>query len=161
MKTIYINKDDYSRAAAFLEENLRLDGKDKTTCLMLCEEMILRLLQSGKITIDGENLDELDKTRYRQHVAVVPQSSTLFSGTLWDNVTYGLKYVSEERVTRVLESVGLSELVSSHPEGLFRPIMEGGENLSGGQRQRISIARALLREPSIILFDEATSALDS
>lgn len=134
-------------------------GAGKSTILSLI--LGLHSPQSGKITVDGENLDELDKTRYRQHVAVVPQSSTLFTGTLWDNLTYGLKYVSEERVTRVLESVGLMELVSAHPEGLFRPILEGGENLSGGQRQRISIARALLREPSLILFDEATSALDS
>ena len=92
---------------------------------------------------------------------MVPQSSVLFSGTLWDNLVYGLKYVTPARVMEVLRSVGLESLVERHPDGLNRPVYEGGVNLSGGQRQRIAIARALLREPKIILFDEATSALDS
>ena len=117
--------------------------------------------QEGKITIDGLELDTLDKNRFRRHIAVVPQTSVLFSGTLWDNLVFGLKYVSEERVMAALRDVGLEELVTGHPDGLFRPISEGGENLSGGQRQRISIARALLRDPGIILLDEATSALDT
>ncbi|MCR5138327.1 MAG: ABC transporter ATP-binding protein/permease [Oscillospiraceae bacterium] len=134
-------------------------GAGKSTILSLL--LGLYSPQSGRITVDGMDLDEIDKTRYRRYIAVVPQNSVLFSGTLWDTLTYGLKYVSEERVTQVLKSVGLLELVTAHPDGLFRPIYENGENLSGGQRQRISIARALLREPGIILFDEATSALDS
>ncbi|MBO6093295.1 MAG: ABC transporter ATP-binding protein, partial [Oscillospiraceae bacterium] len=90
-------------------------------------------------------MDSLDKTSYRHAIAVVPQSPVLFSGTLWDNLVYGLKYVSAEQVLDVLKSVGLESLVTKHPDGLWRPIYEGGENLSGGQRQRIAIARALLR----------------
>ena len=142
-------------SAAFIGRS----GSGKTTALSLL--MGLYSPQEGKITVDGMDLDELDKNSFRQHVAVVPQTSVLLSGSLWDNLVYGLRYVSADRVMEVLRTVGLEELVTGHPDGLFRPIQEGGENLSGGQRQRISIARALLRNPSIILFDEATSALDS
>ena len=134
-------------------------GSGKSTALSLL--LGLYSPQEGKITIDGMDLDELDKNRYRRYVAVVPQTSVLFSGTLWDNLVYGLKYVSADRVMEALRNVGLEELVTGHPDGFLRPVYEGGENLSGGQRQRISITRALLRNPSIILFDEATSALDS
>ena len=134
-------------------------GQGKTTILNL----ILGLYRTwnGEILIDGKNLESLEKTAYRRNIAVVPQSTVLFSGTLWDNLVYGLSFVSAERVMKVIRSVGLEELVSSLPDGLNTQILEGGGNLSGGQRQRISIARALLREPKIILLDEATSALDS
>ena len=134
-------------------------GQGKTTILNL----ILGLYHAwnGEILIDGKNLESLEKTAYRRNIAVVPQSTVLFSGTLWDNLVYGLSFVSAERVMKVIRSVGLEELVSSLPDGLNTQILEGGGNLSGGQRQRISIARALLREPKIILLDEATSALDS
>lgn len=134
-------------------------GSGKSTALSLL--VGLHSPQEGRITIDGMDLDTLDKTRFRRHIAVVPQTSVLFSGTLWENLVYGLKYVSVDRVMEALRDVGLEELVTGHPDGLLRPIYEGGENLSGGQRQRISIARALLRDPGIILLDEATSALDS
>ena len=134
-------------------------GSGKSTALSLL--VGLHSPQEGRITIDGMDLDKLDKNRFRRHIAVVPQTSVLFSGTLWENLVYGLKYVSVDRVMEALRDVGLEELVTGHPDGLLRPIYEGGENLSGGQRQRISIARALLRDPGIILLDEATSALDS
>ena len=134
-------------------------GSGKSTALSLL--VGLYSPQEGRITVDGMDLDVLDKNSFRRHIAVVPQSSVLFSGTLWDNLVYGLKYVSVDRVMAALRDVGLEELVTAHPDGLLRPITEGGDNLSGGQRQRISIARALLRDPSVILLDEATSALDT
>lgn len=134
-------------------------GEGKTTLLNLIQG--LYSAQSGEILIDGVNLDALEKTAYRRGIAVVPQSTVLFSGTLWDNLVYGLRYVSAEKVMDVIRRVGLEDLVASHPEGLHAPLLENGGNLSGGQRQRIAIARALLREPKIILLDEATSALDS
>ena len=142
-------------SAAFVGKS----GEGKTTILNL----ILGLYgtQSGDILIDGVNLDELEKEAYRRNIAVVPQQSVLFSGTLWDNLVYGLNYVSAEQVMDVIRRVGLEDLIASLPEGLNAPILENGGNLSGGQRQRISIARALLRNPKLILLDEATSALDS
>ncbi len=133
-------------------------GSGKTTILNL----ILGLYSawSGEVLIDGINVDELEKTAYRHRIAVVPQTTVLFSGTLWENLVYGMRYVTADRVMDALERVGLQELVTGHPEGLNRPVYENGENFSGGQRQRIAIVRALLRNPRIILFDEATSALD-
>ncbi len=134
-------------------------GSGKTTVLNLL--LGLYAAESGSIEIDGIDINDLDKDNYRQHIAVVPQSPMLFSGTLWDNMVYGLQYVPVSQVQKMLKSVALDTLVTEHPDGLMRPILEGGENLSGGQRQRVAIARALLRDPKIILFDEATSALDA
>lgn len=133
-------------------------GSGKSTMLSLL--LGLETPQSGEILVDGVNLQELDKNSYRRYVAVVPQNTVLFSGTLWDNLVYGIEYASRERVMAALEQVGLSGMVAALPEGLNTPVQEGGSNFSGGQRQRVAIARALLRDAKIILFDEATSALD-
>lgn len=134
-------------------------GEGKTTLLNLI--LGLYSVQQGEILIDGMNLNALEKAAYRRHIAVVPQNTVLFSGTLWDNLVYGLGYVSADSVTDVIRRVGLQDLVESLPEGLHTQIQENGGNLSGGQRQRVAIARALLRNPKIILLDEATSALDA
>lgn len=134
-------------------------GEGKTTILNLL--LGFYNPQEGEILIDGVNLDTLEKTAYRRQIAVVPQQTVLFSGTLWDNLVYGLNYVSADAVMDVVRRVGLEELVASLPEGMNTPLLENGGNLSGGQRQRISIARAMLRNPKIILLDEATSALDA
>ena len=133
-------------------------GTGKSTLLSLL--LGLHAKSSGELLIDGIDIDELDKNDLRRYYSVVPQSSVLFTGTLWDNLVYGLRYITADQVMRALESVGLKELVESHPDGLMQPVFEEGVNFSGGQRQRIAIARALLRNPRIILFDEATSALD-
>lgn len=117
--------------------------------------------QEGKILIDRINMINLDMTEYRNQIAVVPQNTILFSGTVKDNITYGLDDITDEQVEEVLKAVGLNELVESMPMGMHTELGERGGKLSGGQRQRISIARALLRNPKIIIFDEATSALDS
>ena len=117
--------------------------------------------QDGKILVDRINMVNLDMTEYRNRIAVVPQNTILFSGTVKDNITYGLDNVSDEQVMEVLKAVGLDDLISEMPMGMHTQLGEHGGKLSGGQRQRISIARALMRNPKIIIFDEATSALDS
>lgn len=115
----------------------------------------------GKILIDKINMVNLDLNEYRSQIAVVPQTTILFSGTIRDNITYGLSNITDEIVNKVIDEVGLGDLVEAMPEGIYTRLGEHGGNLSGGQRQRISIARALIRKPKIIIFDEATSALDS
>ena len=117
--------------------------------------------QEGQILIDRVNMMNLDMAEYRSQIAVVPQNTILFSGTIKDNITYGIDNISDEKVMEVLKAVGLDDLVESMPQGINTQLGEHGGKLSGGQRQRLSIARALLRSPKIIIFDEATSALDS
>lgn len=134
-------------------------GAGKTTILNLI--MGFNQPTDGTITIDGEDITKINLNSLRHHLAVVPQNTILFTGTLRDNITYGMTNVSEEKLTEVIEAANLTELVSSLPDGLETHINEHGSNLSGGQRQRISIARALIRNPEIIILDEATSALDT
>jgi ATP-binding cassette subfamily B protein len=119
------------------------------------------LATDGKVLIDGNDIKEIDLRSYRQFLAVVPQSSILFSGTLRDNITYGVDEVDEEYLKEVVKAANLSDLVESLPDGLETEVGEHGGKLSGGQRQRVSIARALIRNPRVIVLDEATSALDS
>ena len=116
---------------------------------------------SGKILIDGINMVNLDINEYRHQIAVVPQNTILFSGTILDNIAYGLEHVTEKEVMEVIKDVGLEDMIEKLPDGIYTQLGEHGDKLSGGQRQRISIARALIRKPKIIVFDEATSALDS
>ena len=115
----------------------------------------------GRIVIDGVPMDELDMREYRHSLAVVPQTTLLFSGTIRDNITYGLTDVPEEKLWQVIEMANLHDVVSGMPEGLDTKVGEHGGKLSGGQRQRIAIARAMIRDPHIIILDEATSALDN
>ena len=117
--------------------------------------------QSGKILIDDNDLEEINLQSYRKHIAVVPQTPILFTGTLRENITYGFDNVSDEDLQKVLAASNLEELVASLPDGLETKITEHGANLSGGQKQRVSIARAFIRDPKILILDEATSALDT
>lgn len=116
---------------------------------------------SGTITIDGNNIDDIDLRSYRRHLAVVPQTSVLFSGTIRDNITYGLPSVSKAQLDMAIKAANLTSFIDSLPQGLDTVVGEHGGKLSGGQRQRISIARAIIRNPKVIVLDEATSALDS
>ncbi len=133
-------------------------GAGKTTVMDLITGVLHR--QAGEILIDGVDIDELDMTAYRRQIASVPQNTVLFSGTLWDNLTYGQNYVSSREVLRVIDEIGFSDVISALPDGLGSRVEASGSNFSGGQRQRLSIIRALLRRPRLLLFDEATSALD-
>ena len=115
----------------------------------------------GRILIDGVNMSNIDKKEFRSQIAIVPQNTLLFSGSIRDNIVYNTCNVSDEQILKALEDVGLLDMVTNLPEGIHTRLGEHGGSLSGGQRQRISIARALIRNPKLIIFDEATSALDS
>ncbi len=117
--------------------------------------------QSGRILLDGTPMEEIDMRTWRRHIAVVPQQTILFSGTLRDNITYGMAGYTAAQIEAVLDAARLRDFVSQLAEGLDTPVGENGVRLSGGQRQRIAIARALIRNPRVIILDEATSALDS
>lgn len=115
----------------------------------------------GRLLIDGMNINNFDLHSYRSQLAVVPQTPILFSGTIRDNITYGNPDISDETVMWACREANLGEFIESLPNGIDTVVGEHGGTLSGGQRQRISIARALIRDPSIVILDEATSALDT
>ena len=150
--------------------NLHVD-KGETIALVgesgACKSTILYLVigfnqvTSGEVLIDGLNMKDIDLRSYRKYLAVVPQTSILFSGTIRDNITYGVDNVDEATLDEIVKAANLTDLINSLPDGLDTMVGEHGGKLSGGQRQRISIARALIRNPKVIVLDEATSALDS
>ena len=134
-------------------------GAGKTTIMNLI--IGFNKATSGKITIDGYDINDLDLHEYRRHISVVPQNTVLFSGTIRDNITYGASKITKAQLAEVIKMARLEKVVEGLPNGLDTSIGEHGSKLSGGQRQRIAIARAIIRNPSVIIFDEATSALDS
>lgn len=117
--------------------------------------------QEGKVLVDGIPINEIDIKKYRQSLAIVLQNNILFSGTIRDNITHGLPRFSEKELMRAIEMANLKEVIDNLPNGLETRVGEHGSQLSGGQKQRIAIARALIRDPKIIILDEATSALDN
>jgi ATP-binding cassette subfamily B protein len=133
-------------------------GSGKSTMLNL----VLGFLRptGGRILLDGVDMQELDLRTVRRFVSVVPQESVLFEGTIRENVAYGLRHATDERVAQALRDANAWEFVQDQPQGWDTVVGERGARLSGGQRQRLAIARALVRDPRILLLDEATSALD-
>jgi ATP-binding cassette subfamily B protein len=143
------------QTVAFVGES----GAGKSTLVNLA--IGFRQPDSGCVRLDGHDLTQLDLRTYRRQIGVVPQTTLLFNGTLRENVTYGLEKVSDEALWRILADANLTEFVKSLPQGLDTPLGESGARLSGGQRQRLAIARALVRDPRLVILDEATSALDT
>ena len=133
-------------------------GSGKTTVLNL----VIGFLQpsGGRILLDGRDMAALDLRQYRRFLAVVPQESILFEGSVRDNVTYGHPDLLDAAVIEALRAANAWEFVTEMG-GLDAVIGERGARLSGGQRQRLAIARALVRDPRVLVLDEATSALDT
>lgn len=134
-------------------------GAGKSTVLNLLIGFIRPT--SGRILLDGTDMATLDLRSYRRFLSVVPQESILFEGSVRDNVTYGLGDTDERTLRAALRDANALEFVEALPDGLDTVVGERGARLSGGQKQRLAIARALIRDPRILVLDEATSALDN
>jgi ATP-binding cassette subfamily B (MDR/TAP) protein 1 len=138
-------------------------GCGKTTVISLLERFYE--VGSGEILINGVRLQDLDVHQHRARIGLVSQSTTLYQGSIRDNVLVGISPdddgVSDEKLLKACKDANIHDFIESLPEGYDTDAGARGLSLSGGQRQRIAIARALIREPHFLLFDEATSALDT
>lgn len=134
-------------------------GSGKSTALWLLERFYD--VTGGSITVDNVDLRSLDPTWWRKQIGFVSQEPELFKGTIYENLLYGRPEASREEVIEAAKRANCHEFISSFPEGYQTPIGEHGAQLSGGQKQRLAIARALLKNPKIVILDEATSSLDS
>lgn len=133
-------------------------GAGKSTLINL----IMRLYDTdaGTITVNGRNIKDMSQSEYREKIGVVFQETFLFSGTVYDNIAYARKTAQPGEVIAAAKAANAHEFIMKLPDGYNTLVGENGLNLSGGERQRISIARAVLRNPEILILDEATSALD-
>lgn len=136
-------------------------GCGKSTMIALLERFYDPT--SGSINIDSQSLQDMSPTKYHRNVSLVQQEPSLFPGSVRENITQGTDdvEVSDANIEAACRAANVWEFVSSLPEGLDTQCGAGGSQFSGGQKQRIAIARALIRQPNVLLLDEASSALDT
>lgn len=134
-------------------------GSAKTSLVNLISR--LYDVSSGEVVVGGKNVKDYDMDSLRNQVAVVLQQNILFTGTILDNLRWGKKDATEEECRRVCELACADEFIERFPEKYNTKIERGGNNVSGGQKQRLCIARALLKQPKILILDDSTSAVDT
>ncbi len=134
-------------------------GSGKTTIVRLVERFYDPL--AGRILLDGHDLRSLELASVRGHMAIVSQEPVLFTGTIRENIRYGRLDGTDAEIERAAIQANADSFIREFPQGYDTPVGERGVQLSGGQRQRIAIARAVLRDPRVLVLDEATSALDA
>ena len=134
-------------------------GSGKSTLVNLISR--LYDVSQGEVLVGGRNVKDYDLTSLRNAVSVVPQNNILFSGTILDNLRWGNPKATEEQCLRACQLAQADEFIQQMPEGYHTYIEQGGTNVSGGQKQRLCIARALLKQPKILVLDDSTSACDT
>ncbi len=134
-------------------------GAGKSTIIQLL--MRYYTVQKGEIRVDGKPVSAYPLSAYRKNIGVVPQEVILFGGTIRENIAYGKPSASDEEITEAARKANALEFIQYFPEGFDTRVGDRGVKLSGGQRQRIAIARAILKDPAILILDEATSSLDA
>ena len=137
-------------------------GSGKTSLVSLIERFYDP--REGEISVDGESLQNINLKWYHENIGYVSQEPSLFSGTIEENIVYGVNNYTEAELQQAMEMANAAEFINNRnmfPEGLNTIVGERGVKLSGGQKQRVAIARALIKNPKILIFDEATSALDA
>jgi ATP-binding cassette, subfamily B, bacterial len=134
-------------------------GSGKSTIINLLQRFYA--VENGVILADGKNIQSFNLTEYRKNLGIVPQEVILFGGTIRENIAYGKPGATNDEIRNAAEKANALEFIESFPEKFDTLVGERGVKLSGGQRQRIAIARAILKDPSILILDEATSSLDS
>ena len=135
------------------------NGSGKTTILSLVPRLFAPT--AGRVLVDGQDIDEFNVTSLRKQIGAVTQETVIFPGTIRSNVAYGNDNPNDETIRAAIERAHADEFIDRFEQGLDTPVGEQGLTLSGGQRQRLSIARVILRDPSILILDEATSMIDA